>query len=220
MIAFDTILPDEFAVRVGKYFNLRPRPLPSMKCPFCHQDNDRVVDTRTSDDGYIIRRRRLCCACAKRFTTFERVESTSVRAVKRDGSRVPFDREKLRRGLEQACWKRPVTDSQISTLIARVEEEIDSAFETEVDSKFIGEQAMQLLRELDQIAYVRFASVYRKFQDAYDFAQELGNMLKNPLAEFNPPTRSPLSPPESPKFRPRKAKPTNRDEENADTLFD
>ena len=190
-----------------------------MKCPFCHQDNDRVVDTRTSDDGYVIRRRRLCCRCAKRFTTFERIESTSVRVVKRDGSRVPFDREKLRYGLERACWKRSVSDSQISTLIARIEEEIDSAFETEVESQFIGEQAMQLLRELDQVAYVRFASVYRKFQDAHDFAQELGNMLKNPLAEFDTPTMSPPSP-EPPKFRARKAKTKNSDEENADTLFD
>ena len=193
-----------------------------MKCPFCHLDNDRVVDTRTSDDGYIIRRRRLCCACAKRFTTFERIESTSVRVVKRDGSRVPFDREKLRRGLERACWKRSITDSQISTVIARIEEEIDAAFETEVESEFIGEQAMQMLCELDQVAYVRFASVYRKFQSAHDFAQELGNMLKNPSGEFDPPSRVPpaTSHPEPPKFRPRKAKTKNSDDEEANTLFD
>ena len=190
-----------------------------MKCPFCHQENDRVVDTRTSDDGYVIRRRRLCCTCAKRFTTFERIESTNVRVVKRDGSRVPFDREKLRRGLERACWKRPITDSQISTLIARVEEEIDSAFETEVESKFIGEQTLQQLRELDQVAYVRFASVYQRFQNAQDFVQELGNMLNDPEAEFDGTATFPL-PPESPKFRPRKAKAKNSDDENADTLFD
>ena len=191
-----------------------------MKCPFCHQDHDRVVDTRTSDDGYVIRRRRLCCACAKRFTTFERIESTCVRVVKRDGSRVPFDREKLRQGLERACWKRPITESQISTLIARIEEEIDSAFETEVESKFIGEQAMQLLCELDQIAYVRFASVYRKFQDARDFAQELGNMLKNPDGEFETPQRIPFPLPESPKFRPRKAKTKTNVDENKNSLFE
>ncbi len=189
-----------------------------MKCPFCHQDNDRVVDTRTSDDGYVIRRRRLCCACAKRFTTFERIESTSVRVVKRDGSRVPFDRTKLRQGLERACWKRPVTDAQLSTLIARVEEEIDSAFETEVESKFIGEQAMQLLREVDQVAYVRFASVYRKFQNARDFVQELGDMLNNPDPELSTP-RLPNKP-EQPKFRTRKGKTTDRAEENSNTLFD
>jgi len=192
-----------------------------MKCPFCHQDNDRVVDTRTSDDGYVIRRRRLCCGCAKRFTTFERIESTSVRVVKRDGSRMPFDREKLRQGLERACWKRPITDSQISTMIARIEEAIDAAFETEVDSKFIGEQAMQLLCELDQVAYVRFASVYRKFQDARDFAQELGIMLKNPNGEFDAPSRIPpaVSHPAPQKFRPRKNKTKNSDDEDANTLF-
>ena len=192
-----------------------------MKCPFCHLDNDRVVDTRTSDDGYVIRRRRLCCACAKRFTTFERIESTNVRVVKRDGSRVPFDREKLRQGLERACWKRPITNSQISTMIARIEEEIDSAFETEVESKFIGEQAMQMLGELDQVAYVRFASVYRKFQDAHDFAQELGNMLKNPDSEFDAPERGlpSIALPEIPKFRPRKNKTKNGDDENTNTLF-
>ena len=188
-----------------------------MKCPFCHRDNDRVVDTRTSDDGYVIRRRRLCCACAKRFTTFERTESTSVRVVKRDGSRVPFDREKLRQGLERACWKRPVTESQIATIIARIEEDIDSAFETEVESRFIGELAMQLLCERDQVAYVRFASVYREFQNAHDFAQELGNMLKNPSGEFTTP---PPPPSESPKFRPRKAKPKPSAEDDANSLFD
>ena len=192
-----------------------------MRCPFCHQENDRVVDTRTSDDGYVIRRRRLCCACAKRFTTFERIESTNVRVVKRDGSRVPFDRERLRRGLERACWKRSITESQISTMIARIEEQIDTAFTTEVDSKFIGEQAMQLLHDLDQVAYVRFASVYRQFQGAHDFAQELGNMLKNPIDKFEQRTPNPPLPVESPKkFRPRKNKTKNADDKENDSLFD
>ncbi len=194
-----------------------------MKCPFCHQDNDRVVDTRTSDDGFVIRRRRLCCGCSKRFTTFERIESTSVRVVKRDGSRVPFDREKLRQGLERACWKRPVSEAQISTLIARVEEEIEATFETEVESRFIGEQSMLLLREIDQVAYVRFASVYRKFQDARDFAQEIGQMFGEPKAEaITPIPVSPSThpePAETRKFRVRKGK--NRAEsESKNTLFD
>jgi transcriptional repressor NrdR len=151
-----------------------------MRCPFCHQDNDKVVDTRTSDDGFVIRRRRTCCACGKRFTTYERIETTQVRVIKRNGHRVPFDREKLRQGLERACWKRQISDAQISTLIAQVESDIDSIFETEVESHFIGERVMQYLGELDQVAFVRFASVYRHFQDASDFAKDLGEMLQNP----------------------------------------
>lgn len=148
-----------------------------MKCPFCHTDNDKVVDTRTSDDGFVVRRRRACNSCGKRFTTYERIETTSIKVIKRDGSRVPFDREKLRIGLEHACWKRPVSEAQLSTLMAEVESQIDQSFDTEVESRFIGELVMQLLSKLDQVAYVRFASVYRQFQDARDFANELKPML-------------------------------------------
>ena len=148
-----------------------------MKCPYCRHDNDRVVDTRTGEEGYAVRRRRLCCECNKRFTTYERVESISVHVRKRDGTRVPFDREKLRRGLERACWKRPISDAQISSLLAEVESEIDQLFTTEVESRFIGEIVMRLLRDLDQVAYVRFASVYLHFKDAQDFANELRPML-------------------------------------------
>ena len=148
-----------------------------MKCPYCRHDNDRVVDTRTGEEGYAVRRRRLCCECNKRFTTYERVESISVHVRKRDGTRVPFDREKLRRGLERACWKRPISDAQISSLLAEVESEIDQLFATEVESRFIGEIVMRLLRDLDQVAYVRFASVYLHFKDAQDFANELRPML-------------------------------------------
>jgi transcriptional repressor NrdR len=150
-----------------------------MRCPVCHQDNDRVVDTRTSDDGSVIRRRRECCNCGKRFTTFERVEVTSIQVVKNDGHRVPFDRDKLRRGLERACWKRPVSADQITTLIAQVEGDVNSTFYSEVASRFIGERAMAYLRDLDQVAYVRFASVYLRFSDARDFAQELDDMMNN-----------------------------------------
>jgi len=148
-----------------------------MKCPYCQHDNDRVVDTRSGEEGYVVRRRRLCCECNKRFTTYERVESISVRVRKRDGTRVPFDRDKLRRGLERACWKRPISDAQISSLLAEVESEIDQLFTTEVETRFIGEIVMRLLRELDQVAYVRFASVYLHFKDAQDFANELRPML-------------------------------------------
>ena len=150
-----------------------------MKCPYCRQDNDRVVDTRTGEEGHVVRRRRLCCTCNKRFTTYERVESVSVHVRKKDGTRVPFDREKLRSGLERACWKRPISDAEISSLLAEVESEIDQLFTTEVESRFIGEIVMNLLRELDQVAYVRFASVYLHFKDAQDFANELRPMLDN-----------------------------------------
>lgn len=139
-----------------------------------------MVDTRTNEDGYVVRRRRTCCSCGKRFTTYERVETTQIRVIKRNGQRVPFDREKLRQGLERACWKRQISDAQISTLIAQVESDIDSIFETEVESQFIGERVMQYLGELDQVAFVRFASVYRHFQSAGDFAKDLGEMLEDP----------------------------------------
>jgi len=148
-----------------------------MKCPYCRHDNDRVVDTRSGEEGYAVRRRRHCCECNKRFTTYERVESISVHVRKRDGTRVPFDRDKLRRGLERACWKRPISDAQISSLLAEVESEIDQLFTTEVESHVIGEIMMRLLRELDQVAYVRFASVYLHFKDAQDFANEIRPML-------------------------------------------
>ena len=151
-----------------------------MRCPFCHQDNDKVGDTRHSADGFVVRRRRTCLSCEKKFTTYERVEATQTRVIKRDGSRVPFDRESLRQGLERACWKRQISESQITTLIAQVERDIESAFETEVESRFIGERVMSYLGELDQVAYVRFASVYRQFKDADDFARELQRMRQNP----------------------------------------
>lgn len=149
-----------------------------MKCPFCHQDNDRVIDTRPNDGGFVVRRRRACNPCGRRFTTYERIETTSVRVIKRDGTRVPFERNKLRRGLETACWKRPISDAELSKLVAEVEQQIDTSFDTEVESRFIGELAMQFLRDLDQVAYVRFASVYRHYEHARDFALELEPMLK------------------------------------------
>lgn len=149
-----------------------------MKCPFCRSANDRVLDTRTSDDGFVIRRRRSCLSCGKRFTTYERIEVTNVRVVKRDGTRVPFDRLKLRRGIEQACWKRPISEAQISALVAKLETIIESDGEAEVDTDYIGEKVMDLLKELDEVAYVRFASVYRKFKNVKDFANELEPMLR------------------------------------------
>ncbi|MDO5566034.1 MAG: transcriptional regulator NrdR [Planctomycetia bacterium] len=150
-----------------------------MKCPFCRGKNDRVVDTRASDDGFVVRRRRLCLSCLKKFTTYERIEVTNVRVIKRDGTRVPFDRAKLRQGIERACWKRPISEGQISALLAELETRMESEAETEVRTEYIGEQVMQLLRSLDEVAYVRFASVYRRFRNVEDFAHELEPMLNN-----------------------------------------
>lgn len=155
-----------------------------MRCPFCHEDHDKVGDTRTSVDGFVVRRRRTCCVCGKKFTTYERVETTQIRVIKRDGSRVPFDRERLRRGLERACCKRQIDDLQIEALITQVEQDIDVSFDTEVESQFIGERVMYYLGQLDQVAYVRFVSVYRQFKDIDDFVKELQRMKQNPDMQF------------------------------------
>ena len=148
-----------------------------MKCPFCQKDNDRVVDSRASTDGLSIRRRRECVGCERRYTTYERVEGTTVKIIKKDGAREPFDHAKVKRGLERACWKRPVKDVQLEAIIAEVESEIEANFDAEIESRHVGELVIQQLRELDQVAYVRFASVYRQFQDAHDFVVELEPML-------------------------------------------
>jgi len=149
-----------------------------MKCPFCQSPNDRVIDTRASEDGTAIRRRRQCLDCTRRFTTYERIEGTSIKLIKKDGAREPFDRGKIKRGLEKACWKRPVSDAQLEAIISEVENHLETRFESEVESRYVGELVMKHLRELDQVAYVRFASVYRQFQDVHDFVHELKPMLE------------------------------------------
>jgi transcriptional repressor NrdR len=136
-----------------------------------------VIDTRTTQDGFAIWRRRQCLACKRRYTTYERIERTSVKIVKKDGAREPFDPGKLKRGLEKACWKRPVSDAQLDAIIAAVENDLEANFESEVESRHVGELVMQHLRQLDQVAFVRFASVYRQFQDVHDFVSELRPML-------------------------------------------
>ena len=151
-----------------------------MKCPFCHADNDKVIDSRASEDGAATRRRRQCNACKRRYTTYERVERTTVRVVKKDGTRVPFDRLRLKQGLEKACWKRPISDGDIESVLTQVENYIEANCESEVESRYLGEIVMEQLRELDQVAYVRFASVYREFKDARDFVDELRPMLSDP----------------------------------------
>lgn len=149
-----------------------------MKCPFCHVDNDRVIDSRASNDGYTIRRRRECTHCHRRYTTYERIEEPQIKVVKKDGNCVPFEREKIRQGLERACWKRPVNSEQIEAIIAKVEADIRASYDTEVPTSALGSIVMHELRQVDPVAYVRFASVYRDFTDARDFVQEIGPMLE------------------------------------------
>ena len=148
-----------------------------MRCPFCRDDHDRVIDSRASQDGFAIRRRRECLSCRRRYTTYERLEDVPVKVVKKDGVREPFDPEKIRLGLSRACWKRPVSDEQIQSVISAVETEVYTRFDEEIESQALGEIVMGRLRRLDQVAYVRFASVYREFQDASDFVDELEPML-------------------------------------------
>ena len=148
-----------------------------MKCPFCQSDNDRVIDSRTSQDGFAIRRRRQCLACKRRYTTYERIEGTTVKIIKKDGVREPFDRSKIKQGLEKACWKRPVSDAQLEGIVAEVENDLEAHFESEVESRYLGELVMKHLRQLDDVAFVRFASVYRQFKDVHDFVSELKPML-------------------------------------------
>lgn len=145
-----------------------------MICPHCASDNDRVLDSRSCEDGRAIRRRRCCNHCKKRFTTYERVEQYALQVVKKnDSAREPFSREKIEKGLTRACWKRPISSDQIRELAAQIEADIQADYETEIPSAVVGHMVMQRLAELDQVAYVRFASVYREFKDVEDFVAEL-----------------------------------------------
>ena len=148
-----------------------------MKCPFCRVDNDRVIDSRACQDGFSIRRRRECLSCRRRYTTYERIEEAAIKVVKKDGSRVPFCRDKIKGGLERACWKRPISDKDIERTIAAIENDVFSTFENEIESRRLGELVMDHLRDLDEVAFVRFASVYRQFEDAGDFFNELQPFL-------------------------------------------
>lgn len=148
-----------------------------MKCPFCKKDNDKVVDSRASNDGFAIRRRRECLECGRRYTTYERIEELPLRVVKKDGSRVPFERRKITSGLLKALEKRPVSMEQVERITDKIESQITQMFDKEVSSKFIGELVMKELRDLDQVAYVRFASVYRDFKDVNEFVEEVRPMI-------------------------------------------
>jgi len=148
-----------------------------MRCPFCRAEDDKVVDSRPGDDGASTRRRRECLACKRRYTTYERIERQTLLVVKKTGAPEPFDRDKIKRGLARACWKRPVTEEEIEGVVSALEAGLYGEYESQVPSPVIGERLMELLRDLDQVAYVRFASVYREFKDARDFVDELEPIL-------------------------------------------
>lgn len=154
-----------------------------MKCPFCGFIESKVIDTRPTDEGERIRRRRECLQCGKRFTSYEVIETTPVVVIKKDGSREVFSREKLLRGVIKSCEKRPVTLAQLEHMTEEIEVELQNRMEREVPSTVIGELAMEKLKQLDQVAYVRFASVYREFKDINSFLMELKGILEHDVKE-------------------------------------
>ncbi|MEO1528739.1 MAG: transcriptional regulator NrdR [Planctomycetota bacterium] len=152
-----------------------------MRCPFCHVDADRVMDTRAAEGGYLIRRRRICSNCNRRFVTVEKIEQLTLRIVKRHETREPFDREKIRVGIERACSKRPITSERIEQLVQSIEAEIYNDYETEIPARDVGQIVMQHLAKLDEVAYIRFASVYQEFHSAEDFIREVTGLTKRPV---------------------------------------
>lgn len=149
-----------------------------MKCPFCNQDNTRVVDSRPADDNCSIRRRRLCDECGKRFTTYEKVETIPLIVIKKDRTREQYDRSKIEAGVLRACYKRPIPVDKINAVIDSVETELFNREDREIESSVIGEIVMDKLKELEAVAYVRFASVYREFKDVNTFMDELKKILE------------------------------------------
>lgn len=159
-----------------------------MRCPFCHSPSNRVVDSRESNEGLVIRRRRSCDDCERRFTTYERVEELLPAIVKRDARREPFDRTKLIRGLRVACSKRPVSEADLEALVSGIERKLQESGEKELPSEALGEEVMRQLIQLDEVAYVRFASVYRRFADAAAFMAELRALPEQSEAKATAPT--------------------------------
>lgn len=149
-----------------------------MKCPFCNKDNDEVIDSRQAEDGFSIKRRRRCLACNRRYTTYERRHEGTLKVIKKDGSREPFQREKILNGLNKACEKRPVSTEKVESVVTQIERELYDKYDREVASQKIGEIIMRQLKKLDLVAYVRFASVYREFKDASEFISEVKPILK------------------------------------------
>lgn len=149
-----------------------------MKCPFCNHENTRVIDSRPAEDNNSIRRRRVCDECGKRFTTYEKIETIPLIIIKKDNNRETYDRAKIEAGVLRACHKRPVSAQQITRLVDEVENEVFNLEDKEIASDIIGELVMNKLKELDAVAYVRFASVYREFKDVNTFMDELKKILK------------------------------------------
>jgi len=149
-----------------------------VKCPFCGDAKDKVVDSRESGSGDAIRRRRECLSCGRRFTSYERIEEIPYLVIKKDGRREAFDRGKLTAGLHRACEKRPVSAKALSNLVDEVEQMVQDSPDREIDASVIGERVMERLKELDKVAYVRFASVYRQFEDVQEFMTELRDLLE------------------------------------------
>ncbi len=164
-------------------YNTYERVDDPIKCPFCHEDTNRLLETDIGEGGFAVRRQRECLACRRQYATFERSEERAIKVIKKDGTRAPFERQKIRQGLEKACWKRSISDEQIEAIVVEVENDVHARAEPEVESTILGELVMQHLRKLDQVAFVRFASVYRQFQDVQDFVDELDGMM----AKANPP---------------------------------
>jgi transcriptional repressor NrdR len=150
-----------------------------VKCPFCGNLEDKVVDSRLAREGQLIRRRRECLGCKRRYTTYERIEETQPVVVKKDGRREPYDRQKIVAGLKKACEKRPIKTDDIEAVADRIEKRVQEKGESEVSSRTIGEEIMRELRDLDQVAYVRFASVYRDFKDIDQFMDELRSLARD-----------------------------------------
>lgn len=148
-----------------------------MRCPYCENEDSKVIDSRHTEDGKAIRRRRECEQCGRRFTTYEKVEEMILMVIKKDGSRQAFDRSKLLNGIIRACEKRPVSISAMEAIVDDIERGLNNMMEKEVDSTFIGELVMDHLKDLDEVAYVRFASVYRQFTDVNTFVQEVERLL-------------------------------------------
>ncbi len=149
-----------------------------MKCPYCNEEDTKVIDSRPAEDNSAIRRRRQCISCGKRFTTYEKLETMPLMMVKKDGTREVYDRSKIEAGILRACHKRPVSRQQIDALIEEIEAKVFNMEEKEIDTSIIGELVMSKLKELDEVAYVRFASVYREFKDVNTFIDEIGKLLK------------------------------------------
>lgn len=149
-----------------------------MRCPYCENIDTKVVDSRPTDEGRAIRRRRLCEACGKRFTTYEKLEENIIMVIKKNGQRESFDRNKILNGIVKACEKRPVPIATMEEIVANIERGLNNMMEKEVESTFIGELIMDELKKVDDVAYVRFASVYREFKDADTFIKELEKLLK------------------------------------------